>query len=150
MMTKYLLSVIAAAMVTGILKSIGGKSRSFGWIGGLFLTLVVLQPLAGFDFSDLTVYMEEFTQEGRQMAAIGASQGDEAYRSVIKAELESYILDKAQTLEAGLKVEITLDHEGLPEEVRLFGAITPSGKAQLAQILEEELAIAKENQIWIG
>ena len=149
-MVKYGLSIVAAAMVLGVLKSIGGKSRVLEWAGGLFLALVILQPLAGFDFSDITEYMENFSLKGSQMAAIGKIQGDEAYRSVIKAELESYILDKAGTLGAELEVEVTLGEGGLPEEVILRGPISPSGKAQLVRIMEEDLAISKENQIWIG
>lgn len=149
-MARYGLTVIGAAMVLGILKTIGGKTKVLEWAGGLFLALVMLQPLGDFDFTDITAYMEGFSLEGQRTAAMGRLQGDEAYRAVIKSELEAYILDKAVGLGADLQVEVVLQDEGLPESVRLLGDVSPAAKARLSQIIEEDLAIAKENQLWIG
>lgn len=147
---QYVLSVVAAGLVLSILKGISGNHVLMNLAGGLFLTFVILQPLANFDFSAVTDYIESFSAEGTATAAMGEAMGDEAYRSVIKAEVEAYILDKAQSLGAVLNVSVTLNENAVPVCVRLQGSLSPYTKARLEEILLEDLGISKENQLWIG
>lgn len=146
----YILSVIAGAMILGILQGICSKAPLLRLAGGLFLTFVILQPLAEFDFSDITDFMEAYSDAGVHASALGESMGDETYRSVIKAEVETYILDKAETLGAQLRVEVMLGENAIPESVQLRGNISPYARARLVQMMETDLGIARENQLWIG
>lgn len=147
---QYVLSVVAAGLILGILKGISGNHALMNLAGGLFLTFVIVQPLADFDFTAMTDYIESFSAEGTATAAMGEAMGDEAYRSVIKAETEAYILDKAESLGAVLTVSVTLNEDAIPETIRLQGGISPYAKARLEQMMQEELGISKENQLWIG
>lgn len=147
---QYVLSVIAAGLIFGILKGISGQRVLVKLAGGLFLMFVIVQPLADFDFSAMADYMESFTEEGEDTAAIGAAMGDEAYRSVIKAEVEAYILDKADAMGAALTASVTLDENAKPLAVRLQGHLSPYSRVRLEQMMEDELGISKENQLWIG
>ena len=66
---------------------------------------------------------------------------------VIKANTETYILDKATTMEVELNVEVTLD--GLiPKKVILQGAVSPYTRASLSDWIAQQLGIPREAQIW--
>ena len=149
-MAGYVLTVIAAAMVLCIIRSIGGSGVMLRLVGGVFLAVVLLQPLARWDFSDLSDYIEDFSVQGQKWAALGQEQSADVYRSVISSEVEAYILDKAKTYGAELTVEVTLDEHGIPREVRLYGGVSPSVRSRLSEMMEQELGIAKEHQKWIG
>ena len=51
-----------------------------------------------------------------------------------------------------LETDITICREGtpIPERAVLYGQVSPYVKGQLMEILEKDLGIAKENQVWIG
>jgi len=147
---QYVLSVVAAGLILGILKGISGNHVLMNLAGGLFLTFVIVQPLANFDFSAMTDYIESFAVDGKETSAIGDALRDEAYRSVIKAETEAYILDKAESLGVVLTVSVTLDENAVPDTASLQGPLSPYAKARLEQMMQEELGISKENQLWIG
>ena len=154
--SNYILSVICAAFVLGILDSIFNQKGSTGGllklIGGLFLAFTMLSPVVRMDFSGIWNFLEEYTVAGESAAAVGESMAEEEYRTIIKSETEAYILDKANVLGVTLAVEVTLsrDEVPVPVEAVLRGAVSPYAKQQLQQMMETELDIAKENQLWIG
>ena len=147
---QYMLSVVSAAMILGILKGISGQSKLLKLVGGLFLTFVILQPLARFDFADLTDYFGGFSETGSMIAAGGGMEAEEVRRSIIKQQVEAYILDKAESLEVELQVSVELGPEEMPAAVRLQGRVPSDVKNRLMQIMESDLGIAKENQLWVG
>lgn len=150
---RYILSVITAAMLLGILKSFlkekNGPAAVVGMMGGLFLTFTILSPASKFDFSGIDLFFESFSMDGQAAAAYGEKLAQEELEGIIKSQVEAYILDKAKPYRAELSVEVTLDEATVPTAVRLQGDISPYGKMQLQQMLEADLGIAKENQQWI-
>lgn len=153
---RYILSVIAASFVVGILGCVldqrGPSGGAVRLIGGLFLTFTVISPIVQLDFSGITDFWEQYAVEGDAAAAGGEALAQEEYRTIIIEQVEAYILDKANELGAALTVEVTLSNDDvpLPEEVILRGSVSPYAKSQLQGIIEENLAIAKEKQLWIG
>lgn len=153
---RYVMSVISAALVVGILTDLSGKNGSISavirLIGGLFLAFAIASPVAKLDFSNVDRFFEEFSLEGEYHAGTGEAEADNAYRSIIKSEAEAYILDKADAMQAQIQAEVTLSDGDvpIPVSVRLSGDVSPYAKAQLEAMLEEELGISKENQKWIG
>ena len=156
LLRSIVLSVVSASFVLAILGGLldekGSASALLRLIGGVFLVLTILTPLTKMDFSGIDGYLESFSADGEDIAANGAACAENEYRTIIKERVEAYILDKAAAAGASLSVEVTLSDEDVPVPVwiRLSGEITPDAKGQLQQILEEELGIAKEDQIWIG
>lgn len=151
---RYVISVIAAAMVLGILKGFlnekSGASSLLQLMGGLFLAFTLLSPAADFDFSGLSGFMNAFSVDAEQAAAYGENLARDELETIIKNRVEAYILDKATAFQAELSVEVTLDDTQVPESVWLQGDISPYGKRQLQKMMEEDLGIAKENQRWIS
>lgn len=152
---RYILMIICAALVVGILSDLmpqkGSSGKLFRMIGGLFLAFSMISPIVKLDFSKLDLFFEEFQLEGNMHAAAGESEGDKMYRSIIKSRTEAYILDKAGLYGAQINADITLseDASAKPESALMKGNVSPYVKKQLTDILEEELGISKENQKWI-
>lgn len=153
-LSGYALSVISAAIMTAIISSFfDGKSGISGIIrlvSGLFLTFVIISPLTNLDFSMVNDYLEEFTVEGEEVAAMGENLAREAEADIIMGRVQAYILDKANSLGVQLDVEVVLDRDNIPVSVKLSGNISPYAKARMAAIITEDLGISKEHQLWIG
>lgn len=152
---QYILSIVCAAVIcaviTGITKE-SGHSRILKLVCGIFLALQIIRPLPGISklsLADLEPLCLEdakaLTEEGRRLARQEKEQ-------VIIEETESYILSKAASQDPGFSVEVILSdgEDPIPESVVICGSLTEEEKQNLQKVLEEELAIAKENQIWIG
>lgn len=153
---SFILSVTAAAIIAAAAMTIfdgkGASGTLVRMIAGLFLTYSVMQPLLRLDFTELARFAEELPAVGEAAAADGAQMADEAMRAIIKSQTEAYILDKAASFGAELTAEVTLSSSTppVPTEVRLRGNVSPYAKARLQTIMEDDLGIMRENQLWIG
>lgn len=150
---QYALGIIAGAIVTGILVNLvqdSAHKELLRILCGIFLSLLVLRPVAGPDgFPDMTALQEAFEQGSREAQAGNAMAREEQFRR-ITAGVEAYILDKADREGAELKVEVTLGEDFLPKTAVLHGRVSPQIKSVLSRMLEQELGITKENQLWTG
>lgn len=151
---QYVISVVAAAFVCGITLGLfpkGGCRELVKFVCGLFLALAVLHPLARFDFSRMTDLELLLTDDAAQAVAVGENLNREALCDIIKAETEAYILDKAAELDAPIQAEVTLSGTDtpVPVSVRLSGDVSPYVRQQLTRMMQEELGISKENQLWM-
>lgn len=153
---QYILSVVAAAIICAILRSIlGDKGNTAGMVKlicGLFLAFTVVRPIAEIQIGELALFTDGIEAEARQAVSAGEIYAWESMAAIIKAESEAYILDKAKSLGAELTVEVTVssDASPVPTAARITGAVSPAAKTQLQTILEEDLGIPKECQIWTG
>ncbi len=153
---RYIVSVSAAAILCGILKSIfPSKSANAALLNlalGIFLSLVAIQPLAKIDLEALPAITDDYLSEAQAASAQGQFMSQASMADIIKSRTEAYILDKALALQADLTVEVTLStgDPPVPESVRLTGSLSPYAKRRLETIIHEDLGIPKENQTWIG
>ena len=153
---RYILSVTAAALLLGILQTIAGKKGTqavlLQLIGGLFLTFTVISPIVNIEADEILDLPWAFTLQGSTIAEQGQSYSRNQLRRIIKDRTEAYILDKALTLQAQLQVEVMLsqDEVPVPTSVRLQGSVSPYARNVLQQWLQDDMAIPKEHQIWIG
>jgi hypothetical protein len=74
----------------------------------------------------------------------------QAREQCISENLEAYILDKAGRDNISLTVDVTLGEDLVPEMIQIQGKWDQHIKQELTEIIEKELGVAKENQIWIG
>ena len=150
-----IICVVAAAIIAGILKSFSREGSGTGTlirlICGLFLVFQLISMFADLDYGVVTTFAEGYADAGDQVAGKGQAMADAAMYSSIKSETEAYILDKAAEYGAALSVDVTLspDNWPVPVSARIQGRISPYAKAQLVQMMEQELGIPKEKQQWI-
>lgn len=152
---SYIVSVSAAAIFCGIIKSIlplnSGGSAIVRLVSGIFLVFVAIRPLTQVNLGELPVLSPDYISEAEAASAEGEILAYDTMADIIKSRSEAYILDKAHALQAELTVTVSLsnDHPPVPATVQLSGSVSPYAKSRLERILQEELGISKENQIWI-
>lgn len=153
---EYFISITAAAVLCACVRSIAGDkgtaARIVKLICGLFLAFTVIQPVAEVKITDLVIFTADIQAEADAAVSTGEDFARESMAGIIKSETEAYILDKAQAFRAAIQVEVTVsdDIQPVPQEVRITGSVSPYVRAQLQSIIENDLGITKEDQIWIG
>ena len=152
----YILTVSAAGLICGIantfLSGKGNAAAAAKLVSGIFLVLVVMQPLTKLPAFGLTDFWGSLEQEGAYAAEAGEEASQENMASIIKTQLEAYILDKAAQMDAPITVEVMVQSGQIPviESVSLYGTVSPYAKGKLTQSIETDLGIRKEDQHWIS
>lgn len=152
---KYLLSVICAAIICAVVNTLSGKKKAYGsitrLISGIFMALTLISPLVNIRLTDYADYFNGFSADGKAAVAYAEAEAMDELRSIIKSQSEAYILDKAVSMDAVLNVEVTLNNENppIPCGVKLTGSVSPYTKDVLSRLIANDLAIAKEDQLWI-
>lgn len=152
---KYVLSVICAAAICGIINGIpvdGSHSKLLKILCGVFMAITILKPLPGIPKQDVSTYFEKYTIEADIIAKRGISDALQAQKEVIINETEAYILNKASCLNSEIEVQVILEgNEGLiPTSVVIKGDLSAEEKEYLQQSIANELGISKERQVWYG
>lgn len=151
---EYLLSVLGAAVVCSVLRQfMAGKGPGYNlgkMLCGLFLLFTFLSPLSRLQWQMPFDSLEDIRLEGQQIAFSGAEKTKAELRNGITQRINAYILDKAASFDADLTVSVILSDAQIPVPVKvtISGAVSPYGKAQLQAVIERDLGIAKEDQIW--
>ena len=151
---EYLISVTAAAVFCGILKSIAGEKGSMAGLlrllCGVFLALTVIRPMADIRLEEWEFFTDQLQAEADRAVAEGEDYGKQALARRIKEEAETYILDKAQAFSGSITAEIYVNGDPpVPVACTIRGEYSSYVKQELSTILETDLGIAKEDQRWI-
>ena len=150
---EYIAQAVAAALLCGIIVSMT-KPRSGGSIVrmlcGVFMTIVLIRPLAGTNVSFLESILPDITGDAEAVASEGAAAAEDIRREYIKQRVQAYILSRAKTMEADIQANVSLDEDCVPVSVSIAGRISPLSRSRLTQIIASELGIPKERQEWIG
>ena len=153
---EYLLSVTAAALLCAIVSSLTGEKGSQAGtvklICGLFLCITVIRPLAQLHISDYSDFTRDLLEQGESATQEGEDYSRQALRRIIQEEAEAYIMDKASDYGTKLQANVTLSDTDppVPESCVLTGSVSPYVRQQLKKILETDLGIPEENQIWMN
>ena len=149
----YLLRMLWAAMVCGILNRMvkgSGCAPVIRLLCGVFLTVVLVQPLCGLSFEEPLRWTEDLNALGAEIVEQGSREAQAQKEAIIKARLEAYIVEKAAQAGASVTADITLGGDGLPRAVTVTGALSPAAKRQLRQVMTEALGIPEVRQQWNG
>jgi len=93
---------------------------------------------------------EDLTVEAQGEIDHGVESANTAIRAVIKEQTETYILEKADSMGADLRAQITLDsgNQPFPIAVKISGDVSPYVKKQLISIISNDIGIPEEMQTW--
>ena len=150
---QYVFTLIVATLIctllSGLFRSVGTRE----WmriISGAFLLITAATPISDLKMISPMTYTPSFLQEASCITAEGEYKMHQALSDIIKSETETYIYDKASKENADLKITITIGEDYRPVSAELEGEISLQSRKELEEILEAELGITKEHQIWTG
>lgn len=150
---QYIMSVILAALICGILLGLvhsKSSEKAIRLLCGLFLTLTVIRFPGQIELDSLFSSYSSYNQTAQDAAALGKKRASKMAADSIKAQYETYILDKASALNAEVSIDISVNQEYIPIHANISGKISPYNRHRLEDILETDLGITKENQLWTG
>ena len=132
----------------------GGVRRIMQLLCTAALTMAILSPIKEIDFD---IYALETARLHEAESAINESAeriDGRLNRAVIEEQCEEYILDKAEELGAnvsGVNVQAQWSLEGIwvPYSAEIDAPDIGSVKAALESVIENELGIPAERQMWM-
>ena len=153
---RYLTSVAAAAIICGVISKLYPKSSTGGSIiqmlCGIFMLLTAVSPWVKLPVYDFEGYAASFSQQASLASNWGTEAAQEYKRTIITEKVSTYILDKAAQLGVEIDVEVSLtpDEQSIPCGVSIKGNVPEEKRLQMQKMLEDELGIGREAQIWTG
>ena len=153
----WLTSVVLVSVLLSAAQSLippGTVRKAAGFTGGLILLLVLLRPVLGADLEHLELDFDHYQAAVEERQEELADTQTEAMASIIAEQTEAYILDKAEELGADVSVvkvqaQWNLDGLWVPYSAEINAPDTGSAKAALEGVIENELGIPAERQMWM-
>ena len=150
---QYVLSVTAAAFICGIVKLLIREKTGYGaivsLICGVFMAVTVISPWLDLEIADLALYTSEIKSEAQDISESGRNAAEMEFRTIIMEQTETYILDKASSMDTAVQVDVILrEDEPVPASAIITGEISPYVKNVLADYMENTLDIPEDAQIW--
>ena len=150
----YIIRITVAALICAIAlnlvdkKGIAGKNLKL--ICGIFMSVTMVSPFLQLNINSLPEFLEDIQIQADEISLAGENSSKEEMATIIKTRTQAYILDKAMSYGGQLTVEVRVDTTGIPTpcEVFLSGTISPYGKTQLQEMINRDLGIPMEAQIW--
>lgn len=151
---QYLYSFLCACMICAILKSVTKEScfqKQISLLCGIFLTTTLTAPLFHVSIPSFDDWMLSLHAASEAISDEGAQMTNDSLSQVIQEEVSAYIISKAREIGCELTPAIQVSTEFPPviRNVTITGAIEEPQRRILENILEAELGIAKEQQIWM-
>ena len=148
---EWLTAVAAVTLLLSVAQLLvppGNLREIASFVGGLILLAAMMQPLLKIDLSDIQLDFSSYQGAVEQRQAELENTQKEELTSLIEAETEAYISDKAKSMGLTLKVRVTAeaDEGGMPVPVRV--EITGPWSGGLSGWLETELGLPAERQVW--
>ena len=152
---QYLLRIIAAALICGIVQSLPQESAAAALtrlVCGVIMTVVVVSPLRELRIPELSASVSGISQQAEEAAQKGERISADALAQRIQQEARTYILNEAEQLGLQIDAQIILSNEDIPvpEAAVIQGDIPARLQGALEEILDTKLGIAKENVTWIS
>ena len=150
---EYVIRIVAAALISGIairLTGGGGIGEIIRMLCGLFMSLVLLQPIIGRRELQWEFMLPQIRRQAEENVLEGVAAAEKIRQEFIMRQAETYISNRAAEMDTEIQAEIMLGEDNLPESVVLTGAVSPLNKSRLTQIIASELGIPRERQEWIG
>lgn len=150
---EYVMSIVAASLLSGILIRLTRRSGSgeiIRMLCGVFMTIILIRPIAGKKQIAWDAIMPGIGLQAERISAEGTASADKIKRQFIKQRVETYILNRAEAMQADIEAAVSLGEDDIPVSVSISGSISPLNRSRLTQMIALELGIPKEQQEWIG
>ncbi len=151
---SWIMGIAGAAFMCAICGELTGTGRVKAVekaIGGFIVTIALISPLIKFDIGSYSINLAKYRNAAESISASAGEISDTLSRTFIAERCEAYILDKAKLLGLSVsdaEVELRWSGEGVwyPVKAKIYGDFNYA----LAEKIEEELGVSRENQYWSG
>ena len=153
---SWLLSVIAVSLLCAVADALmpsGAVKRVGRLVCGLVLMGAILSPLRSLDLEGSRRWLEDYLVSVRSREAELEETVNSQTKVIIEQKFSAYIVDKAAEL--GLtcraRVECAPSEDGLylPVRTEVTGAMTADVQGKLIRIIESDLGVPAEAQIYV-
>lgn len=150
---EYLLFIVAACLIaslaSGMVKS-ALVGRVVRLISGILILLVTISPLVHVDLKDISDTMSK-TGDTSAISDV-QERTKQQFASQIQAATEEHIEKIAEQMGLVVQAKVTLDDAQIPTPiaVELIASLQPEQIVSLAEYIEQNIGISKENQRWRG
>lgn len=156
-MSAVIREICALSILCGVLCSMmpdGSVKRVAGILCSCVLIITAISPLRDLDFDYYARLITNYREREAEIARRGDEISERLNRTVIQAECEAYISDKAEKLgltieSAKVELEWSADSAWVPYSAKISADITPAEREKLADVLLAELGIQPERVEWI-
>lgn len=151
---QYIISIVSVAVISAILmRVVSGKTSSQKFVRlmcGIVMIITIVSPWTRLSIDEYVKYFESVRSDALSTKEDGEAYLQRQLQRSIKENTEAYILDKAVLLGADIHVSVICDTSDIPVpvSVELSGNISPSAKIRLQQILQKDIGIPEDKQIW--
>lgn len=150
----YLLGVTAAALMCSLIHKIpmeGSLQGAMKWLSAMVMTLAVVSPWIGVRVDQWQSLGAGISSDAQAIRDDALEEAKDSMGEIISERMTSYVLEKAQSLNADLEVTIELSEDSVPSPVgiTLQGDISPYAKTILSNYLADTLGLTPEVQQWI-
>ncbi len=151
---QYILSLIGAALICCVVQNLIATSSSskevVHIICGVFMAITALSPIVKIEIPDLTSYIQPFFSTATEISNNAAESSREDMAVIIKKETRAYILEKADSYNMDIDVEVDLDEERLvPDGITITGSVSPYDKVLLSDFIRKTFDIPEGQQQWM-
>lgn len=150
MLKEWLFGLVAAAMLLAMLNTLLPKRvfQAIGKVtGGLILMLVLLRPILGLRWDDLSGKCRDYEQQIEQQTEAYTRENQREMENIIEQRLNAYIWETAAQMGLDCKAEVeTQLRDGVPYPVSV--TLYREYHEELSNRISQELGIAPEQQRW--
>ncbi len=153
---SWIRGIATAAIITGIAMAATppGRIREvMKMTCGVVMILAIISPLLGKQLPGLSVDLSKYRQEAAELAQSAWTESSNLDRSYIEGKCAAYISEKAAAMGIDLSsVRVIAEWSGegcwYPDEVHIVSDVSTVDKSAVSAIIESELGIPEEKQIW--
>lgn len=148
---QWLLGIVLTAFAAGLARQLAPEGREQAAVrlaGGFLMILAILGPLGSWNWEELALPAGSFRQATTEQMADYEAERTTALGTIIAEKTAAYIWDKADELGLSCTVEVTVavGESGIP--LPDTAVITGPYSGELAALIQEEVGIPAEKQIW--
>jgi len=148
----YIISIIVCTLCCGIISGMtsgSGQGKLIHFICDVIVAVTVLRPISAIEFPSLSVYLADYRYSAQEYVHMGESFAKAEQERYIKKACEAYICSIAEELGAEISVRVQLDVNLMPAAAEITGRCNGEVRNEMEYILETDLGVTKENQLWI-
>jgi stage III sporulation protein AF len=153
---NWIRAIAGAAVICGAALALTPQSKVkevLKVLCGVVLIVALIEPFINSDAIEISVDLSRYREAAAAVAGNAANEQTNLNRSIIERQMNSYILDKAQTLgieDLNVITVLKWGDEGFwyPHEIRLTTSCAIGERNRLSSFIEGELGIPVSRQYW--